>query len=71
MGSTLIFQFLYINTLNYRNFHTKCSTFYQKRWKNKKNVTTRFYRKKIKKTFINVYYNYDILSDCVIVWSRI
>jgi len=27
MGSTLIFQFLYINILNYRNFHTKCSTF--------------------------------------------
>jgi len=27
MGSTLIFQVLYINVLNYRYFHTNCSTF--------------------------------------------
>ena len=27
MGSTLIFQFLYINALNYYHFHTECSTF--------------------------------------------
>jgi len=54
MGSTLIFQFLYINVLNYRYFHTNCSTFFKnkKRWKNKKTLKTCFYRK------INVYYNY-------------
>jgi len=28
MGSILIYQFLYINVLNYHNFHTKCSTFF-------------------------------------------
>ena len=27
MGNTLIFQFLCINVLNYRYFHTNCSTF--------------------------------------------
>ena len=27
MGNSLIFQFLYINVLNYRNFGTKCLTF--------------------------------------------
>ena len=48
MDNTLIFQFLYINVLNYRYFHTDCSTFF-------KNKNSR----KIKKTFINVYYNYE------------
>ena len=39
MGSTLIFQFLYINVLNYRYFHTDCSTFSKiKTFENKKNV---------------------------------
>jgi len=28
MGSTLIFQFLYIIVLNYRYFHTDLSTFF-------------------------------------------
>ena len=37
MGSTSIFQFLYINVLNYGNFHIDCSAFFlnKKRWKNK------------------------------------
>ena len=30
MGSTLIFQFLYINVLNYRYFHTDSSTLFLK-----------------------------------------
>jgi len=34
MGNNLVFQFLYLNILNYRYFHTDCSTFFQ----NKKNV---------------------------------
>jgi len=34
MNNSLIFQFLYINVLNYRYFHTASSTFF----KNKKNV---------------------------------
>ena len=39
MGSTLIFQFLYTDVLNYRHFHTDCSTFFKlKTLKNKKNV---------------------------------
>jgi len=29
MGSTLVFQFLYINVSNYRYFHTDCSMFLQ------------------------------------------
>jgi len=48
MGSTLIFQFFYINVLNYRYFYTECSTFLKNknRWKNKKKLLkTRFYRK--------------------------
>jgi len=38
MGSSLVFQFLSINVLNYCYFHTDCSTFFlnKKRWKNKK-----------------------------------
>jgi len=38
MGNSLIFQFLYINVLSYRYFHTDSSTFFKnkKRWKNKK-----------------------------------
>jgi len=39
MGRTLIFQFMYINILNYSYFHTDCLTFFwkiKKRWKNKK-----------------------------------
>jgi len=49
---------LYINVLNYRHFHTDCSTFLKIKivGKLKKNVKKRFYRKI--KTFINVYYNY-------------
>jgi len=48
--SSLIFQFLYVNVLNYCYFHTNCSTFFNK--KNvEKTLKTRFYRK-IKK---NVY----------------
>jgi len=39
MGSSLIFQFLYINVLNYRYFHTDSSTFFFKQRKNA------FYRK--------------------------
>jgi len=38
-------QFLYINVLNYRYFHTDSSTFLKikkKRWKNKKNVKSAF-----------------------------
>ena len=46
MGSSLIFRFLYIKVLNYCYFHTNCSTFLKM-----KNV------EKIKKTFLNVYYN--------------
>jgi len=34
MGSSLVFQFLDINVLNYCDFHTDCLTFF----KNKKNV---------------------------------
>ena len=34
MGSSLVFQFLDINVLNYCFFHTDCLTFF----KNKKNV---------------------------------
>jgi len=48
MGSTLIFQFLYINLLNYSNFYLMFNVF-----EKIKNVG------KIKKTFINVYYNYE------------
>jgi len=38
MGSSLIFQFLDINVLNYCYFHTDCFTSFKnkKRWKNKK-----------------------------------
>ena len=37
MGSTLIFQFLYINVFNYCYFQTDCSTFKKiKTLKNKK-----------------------------------
>jgi len=38
MDNSLIFQFLYINVLNYHYFHTDNSTFFknEKRWKNKK-----------------------------------
>jgi len=48
MGNSLIFQFLYINVLNYRYFYTDSSRFIlkiKKRWKNKKTLKTRFYRK--------------------------
>jgi len=38
MGSSLVFQFLDTNVLNYCYFHTDCVTFFKnkKRWKNKK-----------------------------------
>jgi len=38
VGSSLIFQFLYINVLNYCYFYTDCSMFFKnkKSWKNKK-----------------------------------
>ena len=67
MGSSLMFQFLYINVLNYCYFYTDCSTFFKnkKRWKNKKNVKKRVFYRKIKKTFINVYNNYDCM-----VWPQ-
>jgi len=29
MGNSLIFEFLYINVLNYRYFHTDISTFFK------------------------------------------
>ena len=62
----MIFQFLYINVLNYCYFYTDSWTFFKnkKRWKNKKTLKTRFYRK-IKKTFINVYYNYENKSPWI------
>ena len=47
MGNTLIFQFLYINVLNYCYFHTDCSTFFLNKKtleKLKKTSKTRFYR---------------------------
>jgi len=45
MGSSLVFQFLNINVLNYCYFHTDCLTFFKnkKRWKNKKNVKKRVF----------------------------
>jgi len=45
MGSTLIFQFLYINILNYRNFHTECLTFFKmsKTLENKRTLKRVFY----------------------------
>ena len=49
MGSTLIFQFLYINVLNYRYFHTDSSTLFLKiksAGKNKKNVKNAFFKEK-------------------------
>jgi len=45
MGNSLIFQFLYINVLNYRYFHTDSSTFFLKI----KNVG------KVKKTLKNAF----------------
>jgi len=59
MGNSLIFQFLYINVLNYRYFHSDSSTFFKNKNVGKiKNVKKRVFHRKIKKTFINVYYNY-------------
>ena len=53
MGSNLIYQFLYINVLNYRYFHIYCSTFFL----NKTNVGK--FKKTLKRVFIkkikNVY----------------
>jgi len=48
MGSSLIFQFLDINVLNYCYFYTDCLTFLKikKRWKNKKNVKKRVFIEK-------------------------
>jgi len=53
MGNSLIFQFLCINVLNYRHFHTDYSTFFKnkKRWKNKKNVKKRVFYRKIKNVY--------------------
>ena len=54
MGSSLVFQFLDINVLNYCFFHTDCLTFSKnkkKRWKNKKNVKTRFLKKNKKNVY--------------------
>ena len=49
MGNSLIFQFLYINVLNYRYFYTDSSTFFFK-IKNvrkiKKNVKNAFFIEK-------------------------
>jgi len=51
MGSSLVFQFLHRNVLNYCYFHSDCLTFFKnkKRWKNKKNVKKRVFYRKIKK----------------------
>jgi len=50
MGNSFIFQFLYINVLNYRYLQTYCSTFLKiKKTVGKtktKTFKTRFYRKK-------------------------
>ena len=49
MGNSLIFQFLYINVLNYRYFHTDSSTFFKnkkKLWKNNKTLKMRFFIEK-------------------------
>jgi len=56
MGSSLVFQFLDINVLNYCYFHTDCLMFFinKKRWKNKKNV----------------YYNYVVYSGLMILLCR-
>jgi len=62
MGSTLIFQLLNINVLNYRYFHTDCSTFLKmkKVGKIKRRLRNAFLTEKNKKTFINVYYTYGL-----------
>jgi len=46
MGNSLIFQFLYMNVLNYRYFYIDRSTFF----KNKKNVG-KIKKRKIKKIY--------------------
>jgi len=48
MESTLIFQFLYINALNYCYFHNELFNVFlnKKRWKNKKMLKARFYIEK-------------------------
>jgi len=46
VGSTVIFQFLHTNVLNYRYFLTDCSAFLKiNTFEKLKNVKTRFYRK--------------------------
>jgi len=47
MVSSLIFQFLDINVVNYCYFHTDCLTFFKnkKRWKNKTLKNTFFIEK--------------------------
>ena len=54
MASSLVYQFLDVNVLNYCYFHANCLTFFlnKKRWKNKKNAKKRVFYRKIKK---NVY----------------
>ena len=57
MGNTLIFQFLYINVLNYCYFHTDCSTFFKNKKtleRLKKTLKTLLYRK-IKKRSLQLW----------------
>jgi len=62
IGSTLIFRFLCLNILNSHHFLTESLTFFKnkKRWENKKTLKNAFFYRKTKKTFINVYYNYEL-----------
>jgi len=47
MSNTLVFQFLYINILNYRYFHIDCSTFFKIKNVGKiKNVKNAFFIEK-------------------------
>jgi len=68
MGSSLIFQLLYINVLNYRQFHTDSSTFL------KINNVGKF-KKTLKRVFIEKFLKSLIrmgsaVSDCVFVWQQ-
>jgi len=48
MGSSLVFQFLDTNVLNYCYFHTDCLTFFKnkKRWKKYKTFKNAFFKEK-------------------------
>ena len=47
MSSSLIFQFLYINVLNYYYFHTYSSTFFKNKKRKNKKTNYVFYVQKI------------------------